>query len=127
MNAHTFPPRITPDSDAEAVDRLLELPEWGQSPSPFDWQVMVYGGCNPRTGFPQEPLLFQFFKRRFGTGYTFESVVRRAEDMAERQHRSHFAVRDTDGSVVHVGECRRWASLNELSKGLRQFNRDNRL
>jgi hypothetical protein len=120
-----------PFDDADAVDDAVEaarsVPAWPMSPSPFDYQVMVYGGDDPRTGLSQLPQVFQFFKRRWSTGYTLEGVIARAEDMAERQHRSHFAVRDTDGSVVHVGQCRLWAArqvdLAKLDRGLRRFKR----
>jgi hypothetical protein len=76
------------------------IPDWPHAPSKFDWQVMVFGGVNPRTGFPQEPQMFQFPLR----SYSLAQIIRRAEEMAERQHRTRFAVRDSSGAVLHVGE-----------------------
>jgi hypothetical protein len=115
---------------AAQLDSHEPLPDWGMRPSPFDWQIVVWGGTSPRTGFPQEAQGFQFFKKH----YSLERVIARARDMAEVQHRLFFAVRDTDGTVVHVGrndaETRialvRQSYLQQLDKGLRKFAQENR-
>jgi hypothetical protein len=97
MNAPIHIPLVNDEGED-----LEWLPEWGCDPSPFYWQVMVFGGFD-RNGFIQPPQVFQFPKRKWSHGYTLEGVIARAESMAERQHRTRFAVRDTDGSVVHLG------------------------
>jgi hypothetical protein len=84
MNAHFT--RIPTNPEADEIDR----PEWNISPSKCDWQVMFYGGDNPRTGFPQRPLEFQFF----GPHYSRRQIVERAVDMAEREHRLFFQIRE---------------------------------
>jgi hypothetical protein len=56
--------------------------------SAFDWGVMVYGGDNPRTGFPQEPLEFAFFAGH----YSRSEIEARAADLAEKHHRTHWAI-----------------------------------
>ena len=77
-------------------------------PSRFDWQIVVYGGVSPRTGQAQGPLDFQFYKqtRPGGYGYSARSIIARAESEARQQHRTHFAVRDTDGTIIHDGPVR---------------------
>lgn len=83
MNIPVRTPQINRWSECDA-------PEWSISPSPFDWQVMIYGGDNPRTGFPQPPLVFQFF----GPHYSRVQIMQRAADMCEREHRASFQVRE---------------------------------
>lgn len=112
---------------------------WAHAPSPFAWSVMVYGGQNPRTGFDQPQMEVQFHKRTRpgGHGVGVEGILYRANDYAKMQHRSHFAVRSAegllyDGPVMDEVEAPRVigqlskAELVGLSKGLRQFNRENR-
>lgn len=82
-------PTLTPQIDRWADCDMLDAPEWQISPSPFDWQIMIYGGENPRTGRPQEPQAFQFF----GKHYSARAITVKARDMAERQHRQHFIIR----------------------------------
>lgn len=100
-------------NDLTKIEAATIVPEWTIEPSPFDWQVMLFGGVNPRNGIEWLPLGFQFFKqqREGGAGHDLRRVIRKAEAMAECQHRPFYAVRDTDGSVVHVGECRLWSAV----------------
>jgi hypothetical protein len=102
MNIPVRTPNPWPDETA---------PEWSISPSTFDWQVLIYGGENPRTGFEQPQLEVQFHKRQRvgGSGYSARSILHRANDFAKGEHRTHFAVRDTDGSVIYDGPV-----LNEI-------------
>lgn len=113
---------------------------WAHAPSPFAWTVLIYGGQNPRTGFEQPNMEAQFHKRTrpHGTGYTAKSIVWRANGYAKGEHRTHFAVRDTDGSILYDGpvldENEETAVVARLtdealvahSRDQRQFNRMNR-
>ena len=65
-------------------------PEWSISESPFDYQVMIYGGRNPRNGFEWLPLVFQFF----GKHYSRQQLEQRAADLAEYHKREHFIIRE---------------------------------
>jgi hypothetical protein len=110
---------------------------WAHKPSPFAWSVMCYGGQCPRTGFDQPQLEVQFHKctRPGGFGLTREGILYRANDYAQMQHRSHFAVRDTDGIVIYDGPVLDEielpgvigrlsdAELLPLAKGQRAFER----
>jgi hypothetical protein len=84
---------------------------WAHAPSRFAWSVLCYGGESPRTGFEQPQLEVQFHKRQRvgGSGYSARSILHRANDFAKGEHRTHFAVRDTDGSVIYGGPV-----LNEI-------------
>ena len=79
--------------------------EWAHKPSPFAWSVLIYGGANPRTGNPQPNEEVQFHKRtrEGGAGFGVPGILWRANDYAQHQHRTHFAVRDTDGAVIYNG------------------------
>lgn len=65
-------------------------PEWSISPSPFDWQVMLYGGVNPRNGIEWLPLEFQFLAKF----YSRKQIMQRAADLAEYHKRDCFIVRE---------------------------------
>lgn len=83
-------------------------PRWSHAPSPFHWQVLCYGGTNPRTGFEQPPLEFQFFAKH----YTRRQIEQRAADLCEREHRTSFIIREPVGADVVA-----------LAKGQRVFGR----
>lgn len=123
---------------AETAGEAAHL-NWAHAPSPFAWSVMVYGGQHPRTGFDQPQMEVQFHKRTRpgGHGVGVEGILYRANDYAKMQHRSHFAVRSAegliyDGPVMDEVEAPRVigrltdSELVGLSKGLRQFRRENR-
>lgn len=98
MNAQV-PVRAPASTEAD----LLDAPEWSISPSPFDWQVMIYGGVD-RRGFPQQPLEFQFFAGH----YSRQRVYQRAADLCEREHRLFFQVREparlSDEAMLLLGK-----------------------
>ena len=80
---------------------------------------MIYGGENPRTGFPQPPLEFQFF----GPHYSRQRIEQRAADLAEREHRTCWQVRPpTLSHFVRMSD----AELVSHSRDQRKFNRLNR-
>jgi hypothetical protein len=78
-----------PNAFPDILDDAVEPPAWQIGPSPFDWQVMVFGGDNPRTGFPQPPLEFQFYAGH----YSRRQIEQRAADLCEREHRLLWQVR----------------------------------
>lgn len=140
MNAHTpISPRTTvsaekpglaqcPDTAAESVGSNLD---WAHKPSPFAWSVMIYGGQNPRTGLDLPQMEVQFHKRTRPSGYGLSRVgiLQRARDFAEREHRTHFAVRDSDGSVIFAGPASARLTdtqLVALSADQRRFARGNK-
>lgn len=77
-----------PFADADEVERLI-APEF-QHHSPFDWGVLIYGGENPRTGFPQPPLEFQFF----GRFYSRKQIEQKAADLCEREFRTSYRIQE---------------------------------
>jgi hypothetical protein len=91
--------------NAPFAPKRTEALNWSHRPSPFAWSVLIYGGKNPRTGMDQPQVEVQFHKRTRagGTGYGTEGILYRANYYAVMQYRSHFAVRDTDGSVIYDG------------------------
>lgn len=100
-------------------------PAWQHPPSEKHWQVMVYGGTDPRTGLALAPLEFQYFFDH----HTRRQIIGKAEWLAEREHRTRFMVRDTNGEVVHRGICALWdrdTYLAMLSKAHRTFQRTER-
>lgn len=64
-------------------------PEWPMSPSSFDWQVLIFGGDNPRSGEPQTPMIFQFF----GKHNSPRRIRAQARNLCEINHRSSFVIR----------------------------------
>lgn len=113
---------------------------WSHAPSPSHWSVRCYGGKNPRTGFDQPNLEVQFAKRTRPDGYGLgrKGILYRANDYAQMQHRTHFAVRDSDGSIIYDGPVLNEieapvvigrltdAELNHLAGGHKGFNRQER-
>ena len=67
----------------------MNAPEF-QHRSACDWGVMLYGGTDPRTGFEQRPLEFQFFAKF----YSRKQIEQKARDLAIWHKREHFAIQE---------------------------------
>lgn len=66
---------------------MPSAPEF-QHRSPFDWGVMLYGGTDPRTGFAQPPLEFQFFAGH----YSRADIEAKAAELRDWHKRDAFAI-----------------------------------
>lgn len=82
---YSGPIRIPVLSEQERI-----APDWSIDPSPFDWQVMIWGGVNPRNGFEWLPLEFQYF----GRFYSRKQIMQKAMDLCEREHRLFWQIRE---------------------------------
>lgn len=113
MNAYSPPVKCGDPFEtlARQIDEILSEPEWDISPSPFDWQVLLWGGENPRTGLPQQPLTFQFF----GRFYSAKDIEAKAEDLRRRHFRDHVIIREpTDRGFMRA----RLRPLADRGRGL---------